>query len=55
MIIASDHGGVRYFRMARAAFGRALYWDLYRRVTWGSPGPVAAALEGAFRARAADE
>ena len=26
MIIASDHGEVRYFRMARTAFGRALYW-----------------------------
>lgn len=26
MIIASDHGGVRYFRMARTAFGRAPYW-----------------------------
>jgi len=26
VIIASDHGEVRYFRMARTAFGRALYW-----------------------------
>lgn len=26
MIIPSDHGEVRYFRMARTAFGRALYW-----------------------------
>ena len=26
MIIASDHGEVRYFRMASTAFGRAIYW-----------------------------
>ena len=26
MIISSDHDGVRYFRMARTIFGRALYW-----------------------------
>jgi glyoxylase-like metal-dependent hydrolase (beta-lactamase superfamily II) len=26
VIIASDHGEVRYLRMARTAFGRALYW-----------------------------
>lgn len=26
MIISSDHGEVRYFRMARTIFGRALYW-----------------------------